>query len=148
MVNMAEPNKSGDVFCPYFNSKPFGGGDREKQRNQSAHLLIFCKQATILSVLMFSFFFPFTSWCLNQPSGHRRDWEIPFCNCYSPSCCVVRTSLWMGIDIDGQWDLNNHFPFTWRSGKGPEKFFTEGHFCIITGWPWTVDLWTDELWLQ
>lgn len=42
--------------CPYFNSKPFGGGDREWQRNQSTHLLIFCKQATILSVLMFSFF--------------------------------------------------------------------------------------------
>lgn len=53
MVNMAEPNKSRDVFCPHFNSEPLGGGGRESQRNQRVRHLIFHEQATILSVLRF-----------------------------------------------------------------------------------------------
>lgn len=32
MANMAEPNKSRDVFCPHFNSKPLGGGGGEPQK--------------------------------------------------------------------------------------------------------------------
>lgn len=98
MVNMAEPNKSRDIFCPHFNSKPLGGGDREPQRNQRVHLLIFHEQTTILSVLMFSSFFLSLHDALNQPSGQRRGWEAPFCNSYSVCC-------YMDEDIDGQCHL-------------------------------------------
>lgn len=98
MVNMAEPNKSRDAFCPLFNSEPLGSGGRVSQRNQRVHLLIFHEQATILSVLIFFSLFLSLHGALNQPSGSGQGWETSFCNSYSLRCV-------MDEDVDGQCHL-------------------------------------------